>query len=119
MQTIEASVASIIASSMPLMVALAGWLVFRETLPFLGIVGLVFGVFGVSLIMGLRIEAGVELHGLVLCLIAAIALTVSTLSVRGSFAGCPFLICLGLQMFVGGVSLAVIDRTSPRLHSSH
>ena len=53
MQTIEASVASIIASSMPLMVALAGWLVFRETLPFLGIVGLVFGVLGVSLIMGL------------------------------------------------------------------
>lgn len=87
MQTIEASVASIIASSMPLMVALAGWLVFRETLPFLGIVGLVFGVLGVSLIMGLRIEAGVELHGLVLCLIAAMALTVATLSVRGAVAG--------------------------------
>ena len=108
MQTIEASVASIIASSMPLMVALAGWLVFRETLPFLGIVGLVFGVLGVSLIMGLRIEAGVELHGLVLCLIAAMALTVATLSVRGAVAGGNVMMIVGLKMIVGGVSLAII-----------
>ena len=108
MQTIEASVASIIASSMPLMVALAGWLVFRETLPFLGIVGLGFGVLGVSLIMGLRIEAGVELQGLVLCLIAAMALTVATLSVRGAVAGGNVMMIVGLQMIVGGVSLAII-----------
>ena len=108
MQTIEASVASIIASSMPLMVALAGWLVFRETLPFLGIVGLVLGVLGVSVIMGLRIEAGVELQGLVLCLIAAMALTIATLSVRGAVAGGNVMMIVGLQMIVGGVSLAVI-----------
>ena len=106
MQTIEASVASIIASSMPLMVALAGWLVFRETLPFLGIVGLVFGVLGVSLIMGLRIEAGVELQGLVLCLIAAMALTVATLSVRGAVSGGNVMMIVGLQMIVGGVAAA-------------
>jgi drug/metabolite transporter (DMT)-like permease len=74
----------------------------------LGIVGLVFGVLGVSLIMGLRIEAGVELHGLVLCLIAAMALTVATLSVRGAVAGGNVMMIVGLQMIVGGVSLAII-----------
>ena len=37
MQTVEAGLASIIASSMPLMVGLAGWVVFRERLPRLGV----------------------------------------------------------------------------------
>ena len=108
MQIIEASIASIIASSMPLMVALAGWLVFRETLPFLGIVGLVFGILGVSLILSLRLEAGVELQGLVLCVIAAMAFTVATLSVRGAVSGGNVMMIVGLQMIVGGVSLAII-----------
>jgi drug/metabolite transporter (DMT)-like permease len=58
--------------------------------------------------MGLRIEAGVELHGLVLCLIAAMALTVATLSVRGAVAGGNVMMIVGLQMIVGGVSLAII-----------
>jgi drug/metabolite transporter (DMT)-like permease len=58
--------------------------------------------------MGLRIEAGVELQGLVLCLIAAMALTVATLSVRGAVAGGNVMMIVGLQMIVGGVSLAVI-----------
>ena len=108
MQIIEASIASIIASSMPLMVALAGWLVFRETLPFLGIVGLVFGILGVSLILSLRLETGVELQGLVLCVIAAMAFTVATLSVRGAVSGGNVMMIVGLQMIVGGVSLAII-----------
>ena len=46
MQWVEASLASIIASTMPLMVALAGWVVFREKLPLLGIAGLVLGIIG-------------------------------------------------------------------------
>ena len=74
MQTIEASLASIIASTMPLMVALAGWLVFRERLPRLAVAGLVAGFGGVTLIMGARLGAGVDLYGLSLCIIAAVAL---------------------------------------------
>ena len=52
MQTVEASAAAIIASTMPLLVALAGWVFLGERLRPLGIAGLVAGVLGVGLIMG-------------------------------------------------------------------
>ncbi|AKO95640.1 putative permease, DMT superfamily [Marinovum algicola DG 898] len=107
MQTIEASLASIIASTMPLMVALAGWLVFRERLPRLAVVGLVAGFGGVTLIMGARLGAGVDLYGLSLCIIAAVALTVATLSVRGASSGGNVMMIVGLQMLVGAALLAV------------
>ncbi len=107
MQTVEASLASIIASTMPLMVALAGWVVFRDKLPMLGVAGLVLGVIGVVLIMGARIEDGVDRYGLGLCFIAAAALTVATLSVRGASSGGNVMMIVGLQMMVGAVCLAV------------
>jgi drug/metabolite transporter (DMT)-like permease len=107
MQTVEAGLASIIASSMPLMVALAGWVIFRDRLPRLGVVGLVMGFLGVGLIMGARLESGVDLRGLALCVVAAMALTVATLSVRGASSGGNVMMIVGLQMFVGSACLAV------------
>ena len=80
MQTIEASAASIIASSMPLMVALSTWLIFRERLPLFGVAGLALGIIGVTMIMASRIEDGIDIRGVIYCVIAAIALTVATLS---------------------------------------
>ena len=44
MQTIEASLAAIIASTMPLLVALAGWLIFKERLTRMALLGLIAGV---------------------------------------------------------------------------
>ena len=107
MQTIEASLASIIASSMPLMVAFAGWMIFRERLPRLGVAGLVLGFLGVGLIMGARLGTGVDLYGLTLCVLGAAALTVATLSVRGASSGGNVMMIVGLQMFVGAGVLAV------------
>ncbi|MFL4469164.1 DMT family transporter [Tateyamaria armeniaca] len=107
MQTVEASLASIIASTMPLMVAFAGWVVFRDRLPAIGIIGLILGIGGVALIMSARMEAGVDIYGVVLCLIAAIALTVATLSMRTMSAGGNLMMVVGLQMFVGAGVLAV------------
>lgn len=107
MQTIEASLASIIASTMPLMVALAGWIVLREKLSPLGIVGLILGVTGVAIIMSARLSGGVDIYGISLCLIAAAALTVATLSVRGASSGGNLMMVVGLQMFVGAGALAV------------
>ncbi len=63
MQTVEASLAAIIASSLPLLVALAGWLISGETVRPLGLVGLAAGIGGVILIMGTRITQGVDLWG--------------------------------------------------------
>ncbi|WP_299592198.1 DMT family transporter [uncultured Tateyamaria sp.] len=109
MQTVEASVASIIASTMPLMVAFAGWIVFRDKLPPLGIAGLVLGIAGVILIMSARLDAGVDLYGVALCVIAAVALTVATLSMRTMSSGGNLMMVVGLQMFVGAVVLGIVS----------
>jgi|TARA_B110000902_G_scaffold191654_1_gene217074 drug/metabolite transporter (DMT)-like permease len=109
MQTIEASVASIIASSMPLMVALATWLIFRERLPMFGIAGLALGIIGVTMIMASRIEDGIDIRGVIYCVIAAAALTVATLSMRNASSGGNLLMVVGLQMLVGAAILAVVS----------
>ncbi|SFH44038.1 Threonine/homoserine efflux transporter RhtA [Palleronia marisminoris] len=107
MRTIDAGLASIIASTMPLLVALVGWLVFRERLPAMGVTGLLAGLAGVALIMGSRISGGVDMGGLALCIVAVVALTVATLSVRGASSGGNLLMVVGLQMLVGSAILTV------------
>ncbi|WP_368185413.1 DMT family transporter [Aestuariibius sp. HNIBRBA575] len=107
MQSIEASLAAIIASTMPLLVAMAGWVVFKETIKPMGIVGLVAGMVGVALIMGARMNGGADLMGVILCVIAVISLSVATLSVRSGGAGGNVLMVVGLQMFVGAFVLAI------------
>lgn len=107
MQWVEASLASIVASTMPLMVAFFGWAVFGDRLRPLAVAGLAAGVAGVALIMGARLQGGVDLTGLALCFVAALALTVATLSVRGASAGGNVLMIVGLQMFVGAAILAI------------
>jgi len=107
MQTIEASLASIIASTMPLMVAFAGWMVFRDRLPMIAIGGLAAGVIGVVIIMGARMNQGVDIYGIALCGVAAVALTIATLSMRGASSGGNLMMVIGLQMLVGSAVLAV------------
>lgn len=109
MQTIEASLASIIASTMPLMVAVAGVLVLREKLAPLAVAGLVGGFAGVALIMGGRIGAAFDPLGVALCFVAAAALTVATLAVRTASSGGNLFVVVGYQMLIGAVILAVIS----------
>lgn len=105
MQRIGASVAAIIASSMPLMVAAAGWAVFRDRLRPLAVAGLVMGFGGVVLIMGARLQGGIDPVGIALCIVGAMALTIATLSVRGaSGAQGNLLMIVGLQMLVGSAA---------------
>ena len=108
MQKIEASLASIIASSMPLIVAGLGWGFRGERVAPLGIAGLVAGFAGVALIMGSRLQGGADLVSVGLCVIGATALAVATLSVRGASAGGNLLMVVGLQMLVGSAALAVV-----------
>ncbi|MTH99124.1 DMT family transporter [Roseibium sp. RKSG952] len=107
MQTVEASVAAIIASTMPLLVALAGWLLFGEKLRPLGVIGLLAGFAGVALIMSSRISAGIDMFGVMLCGLGALALTLATLAVRGATSGGNFMMVVGLQMLVGSAILFV------------
>ncbi|ARE40809.1 membrane protein [Rhodovulum sp. P5] len=107
MQTLEASMAAIIASTMPLLVALFGWIVLGERVRPLGIAGLVVGFAGVAIIMGSRITQGVDLFGLVLCIAGVFALTAATLSVRGASSGGNVLMIVGLQMLLGATVLGI------------
>lgn len=107
MQTVQASLAAIIASTMPLLVGLATWLILGEKLRPLGMGGLVAGVIGVIVIMSARISGGVDLTGLLLCGIGVVALSAATLLVRGATSGGNFLMVVGLQMLVGCVALTI------------
>lgn len=107
MQTIEASLAAIIASTMPLMVALAAWAFMGDRLSPLGIIGLIAGITGVALIMGSRISGGVDLWGIAICFVGVLALTIATLTVRGASTGGNLLMVVGLQMLVGCVALVI------------
>ena len=109
MQKIEASLAAIIASSMPLIVAALGWAFRGERTSSLGLAGLVTGMAGVALIMGSRVQGGADMTGIVLCVIGSTALAVATLTVRGASAGGNLLMIVGLQMLVGSVTLGVIS----------
>ncbi|MGP6087676.1 DMT family transporter [Antarctobacter jejuensis] len=107
MQTIEASLAAIIASTMPLLVALSGWAFLGDRPKPLALAGLLAGIVGVALIMGVRFTGGVDFYGLALCIGGVIALTVATLSLRGATSGGNFLMVVGLQMLVGCVALSI------------
>ncbi|WP_323803383.1 DMT family transporter [Sulfitobacter litoralis] len=120
MQTVQASLAAIVASTMPLLVGLATWLFLGEKLRPLGIAGLVAGVIGVTIIMGARIGGGVDLTGLLLCGVGVIALSAATLLVRGATSGGNFMMVVGLQMLVGCVALtfATVLFETPRITPS-
>ena len=107
MQTIPASLAAIIASTMPLLVALVGWGVFGTRVRPLGIIGLLAGLAGVVLIMGARLQGGIDLFGLILCVIGVMSLTVATLAVMGASSGGNVLMIVGLQMLVGSALLFI------------
>lgn len=108
LQHIEASLASIIASAMPLIVAALGWVFRGEKVPPLGVIGLIAGFAGVALVMGSRLQTGADPVSVALCVIGATALAVATLTVRGASGGGNLLMVVGLQMLVGSAALAVI-----------
>ncbi len=108
MQTVEASLAAIIASTMPLLVGLASWVFFKETIGKLGIFGLIAGVVGVAIIMGARFQGGVDLYGVSLCVMGVIALSFATMMVRGATTGGNFMMIVGLQMLAGSAVLSIV-----------
>ena len=118
MQSIEASLASIIASTMPLMVAFAGWVFVSERLSRSGIIGLVLGFVGVMIIMWARLNQGVDIFGLVLCILGALALTVATLTLKDASSGGNIMMIVGLQMLVGSAVLAIFCLLFENIHFS-
>jgi len=109
MQWVEASVAVIISSALPLSVAAAGWLVTRERLSRQAVLGLLAGTAGVALIMADRLSGGADPLGVALCVLGVLALTLATLLVRGMSARGDLLMVVGLQMLFGAVTLMPVS----------
>lgn len=116
LQWVEASLASIIASAMPLIVALLGWVLRGEKVSLIGLLGLLSGFLGVALIMGGRVEGGADPVGILLCMAGATALAVATLTVRSASAGGNLLMVVGLQMLVGSMALGLVSALSETHH---
>jgi probable blue pigment (indigoidine) exporter len=104
-RTVEASVAVVIASLLPLVVAALGRLVYGERLAPLAIGGLAAGVLGVLVIMTARIGAGADPLGVLACVGGVTALAVATLTVRVATARGNLWMIVGLQMLVGSLAL--------------
>ena len=109
MQWIEASLAAIIASSMPLLVALLGWLFLGQRLSIIGVAGLGIGFLGVTLIMGFRLNTGISELGLIYCVLGAVALSIATLAVRNTNSEGNLMVIVGYQMLIGGASLSIFS----------
>lgn len=105
MTQIPAGLAAIIASSLPLFVALTGSWAWKVKLHKIAVTGLIMGFSGVVIIMAGRIEGGASLLGLGLCVAGVLALTAATLSVRHANFSQDLLMIVGLQMLVGSVTL--------------
>ena len=103
-QVIDASLAVIIASLLPLLVAGANALR-GERLGLVATLGLFAGLAGVLLIMGARLDGGADLTGVMIIVFAVLALTVATLLVQGASSGDNIIMVVGLQMLVGSTVL--------------
>ncbi len=109
MQKIEASLAAIIASSMPLLVALLSWAFRGERMGALGVAGLIAGFAGVALVMGSRMNGGADGWMVLACIAGAAALAVATLTVGAASKGGNLLMIVGLQMWVGALALGIVS----------
>jgi drug/metabolite transporter (DMT)-like permease len=105
LRTVEASVAVIVASLLPLLVAALARIAFGERLSPLAIAGLAAGFAGVLVIMAARLTAGADPRAVALCGLAILALAVATLLVRGASGAGSLWMIVGLQMLVGGAIL--------------
>jgi len=106
MQWIEASLAAIIASLLPLVVAAVCWIFLGEKTGFKGMLGLIVGFGGVLVIMLDKLSSSNASLGMTLCLIAVAALAGATLYVgRMMSLNKNVVMIVGLQMLVGSITL--------------
>ncbi len=106
LQWIDASMAVIIASLLPLVVAAISWTFLGEKPSFIGTLGLVVGISGVMIIMIDKIGDQTKFLGVLLCSVALLALAGATLLLGNYFrSNKNLLMIVGLQMFVGCIIL--------------
>ncbi len=110
MNKIDAYLAVIVASLLPIFVAIISYFLKKDKINFLSIIGIIVGFFGCSTILAPKITVNLNLYGLSLCLIAVIALAMATLIIKDGFSKkeqlLPF---VSIQMIVGGLPLLLLS----------
>ena len=101
MQTVEAGLAAILASALPLCVAALGRVFLGQRLPAVAVAGLFVGFAGVLVIMTGRLGHGLDWGGIAACVTGVMALAVATLTLRNAAASGNLWMVVGLQMLVG------------------
>ena len=109
LQWIDASMAAIIASMLPLVVAAILWVFLVEKPRIIGVLGLVAGMSGVLVIMIDRTGDQTKLLGVLFCSVALLALAGATLLLGNFFSSNKnILMIVGMQMLVGFILLLPI-----------
>ena len=110
MDKIDAYLAVIIASLLPVFVAIISFFLRIDKLHFFSVIGIIVGFLGCSIILAPKITINLNLYGLSLCLIAVIALAMATLIIKDGFSKkeqlLPF---VSIQMIVGGLPLLLLS----------
>ncbi len=110
MGNIDAFLAVIIASLLPIFVAIISWVIRIEKIGLLGIFGMICGLIGCWIILSEKVLIYSNLIGIIMCSIAALALAVATLLVRNAVTKKnQILSIVSLQMLVGGFPLILIS----------
>jgi len=106
LQWIGANMAVIIASLLPLIVAVISWVTLGERPSILGTVGIVLGIIGVLVIMIDKTSDQSKFTGIMLCVIALLALAVATILIGNFFKNNKnLMMIIGLQMLFGCIIL--------------
>ena len=105
MDKIDAYLAVIIASLLPIFVAIISFFLRIDKLHFLSAIGIIVGFLGCSIILAPKITVNLNFYGLSLCLIAVIALAIATLIKDGFSYKEQLLPFVSIQMIVGGLPL--------------
>jgi drug/metabolite transporter (DMT)-like permease len=109
MRTVEAGLAAIVASALPLVVAALARVVLGQRLTPVAVAGLAAGFAGVLVIMTGRIGHGLDWRGVAECVVGVVALAVATLTLRNAAASGKLWIVVGLQMLVGSAALLPVS----------
>ena len=104
MQWITASLAAIIASLLPLVVTVLLWFFYKEKLNLIGFIGLIFGMFGLMLVIYYDVPSKLNTIGILFCFLGVVSLATATIIIRHSSSE-NLLMLVGLQMLIGSITL--------------
>ena len=108
MKWIDASMAVVIASLLPLAVAFLSWIFVKDTINLKGFFGLILGAIGVIILMKNKVPQENEILGIILCFGALVSLATATIRLKHS-SNENILMMVGIQMLVGSVTLFPIS----------